>query len=56
MPSVSCEAAGAAPCGAKLSASSKDELMRQVADHLQKKHKVKTVTQTLMNYMSSLAK
>ncbi|MGH2768035.1 MAG: DUF1059 domain-containing protein [Actinomycetota bacterium] len=47
--------AGAA-CSGHFRAGSKEELMRIVADHLVKKHAVKTPTQTIMNFVATLAK
>lgn len=55
MPQFCCLDAGAA-CRATFSASSKEELLRQVSEHLMKKHAVKTPTQTILNLVASLAK
>lgn len=42
MPEVSCADVGSDTCQTRFKAESKDELMRQVADHLYKVHNVKT--------------
>lgn len=55
MPTFACTDAGAT-CKAKFSASSMDDLLRQVSDHLQTKHKVKKPTQTLLNFVVKVAK
>ena len=51
----SCEDAGAA-CGWHTKAESKEELLEKVAGHLEKKHKVQNVSQTLQNYAVKVAK
>ncbi|MGH3934963.1 MAG: DUF1059 domain-containing protein [Pseudonocardiaceae bacterium] len=38
-------------CFSQYTASNKDDLMRQVADHLKEAHNVETPTQTLMGYL-----
>jgi predicted small metal-binding protein len=43
-------------CPALLRAFSKEELERQVAAHFRRQHRVKTATETLMNYLVGLAK
>jgi len=43
-------------CPALLQASSQDELMRQVADHLKRDHRVKTPNRTILNYMGGLVR
>jgi predicted small metal-binding protein len=45
-----------ASCSGHFSAGSREELLRQVADHLQRKHKVKNVTQTILNLVDKLAR
>ncbi|MGH3925240.1 MAG: DUF1059 domain-containing protein [Pseudonocardiaceae bacterium] len=40
-------------CFSQYTASNKDDLMRQVADHLKEAHNVQTPTQTLMGYLES---
>lgn len=37
-------------CGWKGKGASEEELLAQVADHVQKVHEVKTVTDTIVNY------
>ena len=51
----SCKDAGAA-CGWHTTAESKDELLQKVATHLEKKHKVENVSQTLQNYAVTVVK
>jgi predicted small metal-binding protein len=43
-------------CPALLRASTKEELERQVAEHFRRQHRVKTATETLMSYLTGLAK
>lgn len=45
-----------ATCSGHFKASSNEELLRIVGDHLQKKHKVKNFTQTLQNFILKVAK
>jgi predicted small metal-binding protein len=40
-------------CGSQFTASDKDVLMRQVADHLKDVHNVQQATQTLLGYLES---
>jgi predicted small metal-binding protein len=40
-------------CFSQYTASNKDDLMRQVADHLKEAHNVNNATQTLMNYLEA---
>ncbi|MGH3796893.1 MAG: DUF1059 domain-containing protein [Pseudonocardiaceae bacterium] len=41
-------------CGRQLTASNKDDLMRQVAQHLKEAHNVDRVTETLMRYLETM--
>lgn len=43
-------------CPSVLRAHTKEELHRQVADHLSRQHRVRTPTQTIMNYLTGLAR
>ena len=43
-------------CPAVLRAYSRDELVRQVADHLSREHRVRPPTKTILNYMAGLAR
>lgn len=43
-------------CTGVLRASSKEDLLRYVADHLSQQHGVRTPTQTIMSYMAGLVK
>ena len=43
-------------CPALLSAHTQDELMRQLADHLKRDHRVRVPNSTILNYMASLAR
>ena len=43
-------------CPALLRSSSKEELERQVAEHFRRQHRVKTATETLMHYLTGLAR
>lgn len=43
-------------CPTVLRAHTREELLRQVAAHLSQQHRVKTATQTIMNYFGGLAK
>jgi predicted small metal-binding protein len=43
-------------CPAVLSAHTRDEMMRQLADHLRRDHNVRAPNKTIMNYMASLAR
>lgn len=40
-------------CGSQFTASSKEYLMRQVAEHLKEAHNVDKATETLMSYLES---
>lgn len=40
-------------CGSQFTASNRDALLSQAADHLKKKHDVQTATQTLMSYLEA---
>ena len=55
MLAVRCADAGTA-CPAILQAFTPEELRKQVADHLNREHRVRTPTQTIMNYMTGLAR
>lgn len=50
----SCAAAGADSCGFKTTATDKNDLARQLAEHL-KTHKVMTPTQTVVRYLIKVA-
>jgi len=52
----SCRDAGAEGCNWKTRAATEDELVAKVAEHAQKRHKVKTVTATIANYARSAAR
>lgn len=56
MPEFSCAAAGADSCGWKTSADSEDRLLEEVAEHLQHKHKVAHVSNTLKKYAAAVAR
>jgi len=43
-------------CPAVLSAHTREELMRRLADHLKRDHRVRIPNATIMNYMASLAR
>ena len=43
-------------CPAVLSAHTREELMRRLADHLKREHRVRIPNATIMNYMASLAR
>jgi predicted small metal-binding protein len=43
-------------CPAVLSAYTRDELMRHLADHLSRDHGVRAPTKTIMNYMAGMAR
>lgn len=51
----SCAAAGAVTCGLKVTVDSEDELRAALADHLAKKHKVDTPTETLLDHLVASA-
>jgi predicted small metal-binding protein len=40
-------------CGSQLTASTRDDLMRQVAHHLKEAHLIDSVTETLLRYLES---
>ncbi len=40
-------------CDARFAASHKDDLMRQVAQHVKEVHKVERPTQTIMSYLAT---
>lgn len=40
-------------CGSRFTASDKDYLMRQIAEHLRDSHNVKKPTETLMTYLDT---
>ncbi|MGQ0680045.1 MAG: DUF1059 domain-containing protein [Actinomycetota bacterium] len=50
----SCAAAGADSCGFKTTAANKNDLARQLAEHL-KSHNVMTPTQTVVSYLIKVA-
>lgn len=50
----SCKAAGAT-CRWSTTATTQEELLQQVSDHLKTKHNVKHVTKTLQNYAVKVA-
>ena len=52
----SCKDAGAEGCGWKTRAATEDELVAKVAEHAQKRHKVKNVTATIANYARASAR
>jgi predicted small metal-binding protein len=43
-------------CPAVLSAYTRDELMRQLANHLSRDHGVRAPTKTILNYMAGLVR
>ena len=43
-------------CPTVLSAHTRDELMRRLADHLKRDHRVRVPNATILNYMASLAR
>ena len=43
-------------CPAVLSAHTRDELMRGLAEHLKRDHRVRVPNATILNYMASLAR
>lgn len=43
-------------CPSVLSAHTRDELVRRLADHLSRDHGVRAPTKTILNYMASLAR
>jgi predicted small metal-binding protein len=45
-----------ASCSGHFKAATRDDLLRQVADHFRQKHQVKNPTQTIMNLVDKLAK
>lgn len=51
----SCAAAGAVTCGCKVTVDSEEELRAVLADHLAKKHKVKTPNETLLDHLVASA-
>ena len=52
----SCRRAGAEGCGFTTRANSEEELREKVTEHARKKHGVKTMTDTIYNYIVSAAK
>lgn len=52
----SCARAGAEGCGFTTRANSEDELRQTVTEHARKKHNVKVMTDTIYNYIVSVAK
>ncbi|MDQ4098073.1 MAG: DUF1059 domain-containing protein [Actinomycetota bacterium] len=52
----SCKTAGAEGCNWKTRAGTEDELVAKVAQHVQKVHKVKTVSGTIANYARASAR
>ncbi len=52
----SCARAGAEGCGFTTRANSDDELRQTVTEHARKKHNVKVMTDTIYNYIVSVAK
>lgn len=56
MAEFSCAAAGATSCGWSTTASSEEELVAKVEEHLRKKHDVAHVTETLKKYAVAVAR
>lgn len=52
MHEFSCKRAGAA-CNAQLTAPGRDELMRQVSDHLTQVHHVQRPTKSILSYLAT---
>jgi predicted small metal-binding protein len=48
-----CKTAGATGCNWKARANSEEELVNKVAEHAQKKHKVGTISDTIVDYVRS---
>jgi predicted small metal-binding protein len=48
-----CRTAGATGCNFKARGATEDEVIAKVSEHVQKKHKVKNVTDTIGNYARS---
>ena len=53
--SFSCRDAGAS-CSGHVQADTKEELLEKIANHFQGKHRVKTMTQTIVNYALTAVK
>jgi predicted small metal-binding protein len=53
--SFACRDAGAA-CRWSATGKTEEELLRKIADHVQRKHKVKTVTDTIVRYAITAVK
>ena len=51
----SCAAAGADTCGFKTTATSRADLARQLAEHLNRHHNVQQPTQTIVRYLIQVA-
>lgn len=43
-------------CRGVVRAHSREELLRQMADHLSQEHRVKSPTRTIMNYLAGLVR
>lgn len=52
----SCRRVGAMGCGFTARATTEDELKAKVTEHAMKVHKVKTMTDTIANYVISAAR
>lgn len=46
-----CKDAGALPCGAKITASSEEEMADKILEHVKKKHGVENPNQTLVDHL-----
>lgn len=56
MPEFSCADAGAESCGWRSTASDEEQLIQEVAQHLQEVHDVQIVSRTLAKYAAAVAR
>jgi predicted small metal-binding protein len=55
MPEFSCADAGADVCRWKVSGDDEDQMLAQIAEHLQTRHNVQVVSKTLARYALAVA-
>lgn len=46
---------GSPECSTQFTATDREELLREIAEHVKKKHKVATPTETLVSYLEATA-
>lgn len=55
MPEISCAAAGHSACNAAVRGANEEELRRNMADHVRRRHDVEHMTDTIYNFLRTNA-